>query len=90
MRRFTFRGNDSDHAAAAEAGTEFVGLIAQEAELVMPDLVRETVGTIDNEVVSDFRVIDTTNITYALVNCCKELHARIVELESQTGGSVAT
>jgi hypothetical protein len=47
----------------------------------MPDLVRETDGLIDNEPVSDFRVIDTTNITYALVNAVKTLAARVQTLE---------
>ena len=96
VRTFIFKGNDvtrqpteedeaepvSPHARLAEEGTECIGLVAQEAEIVMPDLVTQVSAYIDNQPVSDFRVLDTTNITYALVNAVKELATRVEALEA--------
>lgn len=95
IRRFMFNGADATkhivndeeefsypHAQLAAAQTECVGLIAQEAELVMPDLVQQIEAYIDNQPVSDFRILDTTNITYALVNAVKELASRVEALEA--------
>jgi hypothetical protein len=93
VRTFTYKGNEtmqptgeddpavSPHADLAAAGTEIVGLIAQEAELVMPELVIETDAYIDNELVSDFRVLDPTNLQYATINAFKEINARLRALE---------
>ena len=85
---FMFRGNDaveedgiSPHRHVADQGTEFIGLIAQDAETVMPELVSRTSAFIDGVAVSDLRHLDTTPLIFALVNACKELKARIEALE---------
>lgn len=62
---------------------EFVGLIAQEAEQVMPEMVSRVAGEIDGTAVTDLRQMDTTSLIYALVNACKELAARVEALETK-------
>lgn len=73
---------NSGHYEAAVAGREFIGLVAQEAETVMPELVTQSTGYIDGTEVQDVRQVDTTALIFALVNCCKELAARVEALES--------
>jgi hypothetical protein len=58
-----------------------VGLVAQEAEAVMPELVTQAKGVIDGKEVPDLRSLDATPLIYALVNAVKELTARIEALE---------
>ena len=86
--RFTFKGNDTEaaggqsfHQDVAANGTEFVGLIAQDAEAVMPELVNQRNAYIDGVAVTDLRMIDTTPLVYALINSIKELKARLEALE---------
>lgn len=73
---------DSPHYKLAVDGTECVGLIAQDAEQAMPDLVTEAPAYIDGEPVPDLRVLDTSNVIYALINAVKELAARVQTLEA--------
>ena len=87
--RYTYKGNDtlvpggtSPHKQATDAGTEYIGLVAQAAEAVMPELVNRVEGYIDGAAVSDMRTLDTTPLLFALVNCVKELKARIEALEA--------
>jgi hypothetical protein len=70
------------HDGAADAGTEFVGLVAQEAEIPMPEMVSKKAAYIDGKRVDDMRVIDTTALPYALVNAVKELAGRVTALEA--------
>jgi Chaperone of endosialidase len=89
--RYLFKGNyykqppagseKTPHQNFAEAKTEFVGLIAQQAEIPMPEMVTTEAGYIDGKPVADLRVLDTTALIFALVNACKELAARIEALE---------
>lgn len=86
---YSYKGNDTGpdgfalHARAAEAGTVFVGLVAQEAEAVMPEMVKQTTGIISGEPVDDLRVYDSTALTYALVNSVKELSAQVTALQAE-------
>lgn len=73
--------NSSKHRKDALAGTEFVGLTAQECETVMPELVKREEGYIDGERVDDLRSLDSNALIYALVNAVKELTARVAALE---------
>jgi hypothetical protein len=73
---------ESTHYQMALDGTEIVGLIAQEAEAVMPELVNITTGFIDGVEHDDVRNIDITNLTYALINAVKELSAKVTALEA--------
>ena len=77
--RYSFNGNDEDHDADGE---EYIGLVAQDVEPIMPEMVTQTTGHIDGQRVTDLRMLDTTALIYALVNACQELSARIEALET--------
>jgi hypothetical protein len=91
--RYTFKGNysklklpddePSPHQQLAEEKKEFVGLIAQQAEVPMPEMVTTEAGYIDGDPVDDMRVLDTTALLFALVNSVKELSDRIEALEGR-------
>jgi hypothetical protein len=75
-RRFSFRpetGRDSEK--------RYVGLVAQEAESAMPDLVTSGKDKLGDLEFDDMRTLDITNITYALVNAVKELAQRMPKPE---------
>ena len=79
------RGEDAEPEQPAHAAVldrEFIGLVAQDAEKSMPELVTLTEGLIDGKPHDDIRVLDATALTYALVNAVKELTQRIVALEA--------
>ncbi len=73
---------NSGHHDVAAAQKEFIGLIAQEAEGPMPEIVSLMEGFIDGEAVTDLRNVDATPIIYALINAVKELTARVQQLEA--------
>lgn len=62
----------------------FVGLIAQEAETAMPDVVRTEAGKLGELSFEDLRAIDPSNIPYALINAIHTLHSRIAALEAKS------
>jgi len=72
----------SAHYEAAMIQDEHIGLIAQEAEVPMPETVWQTKGYIDGVVVEDLRTLDTGPILFALVNAVKELKTRVEALEA--------
>jgi hypothetical protein len=90
--RFTYKGNDqfgkvySDDPTtgnhSAVVGKEFIGLVAQECETVMPEMINKVPGFIDGVAVDDMRTLDSTALIYALVNAVKTLTARIEVLEA--------
>lgn len=87
---YSYVGNDaftkdgiSPHATAAERGDLFVGLVAQEAEAVMPELVSRVPGVINGKAVDDLRALDASAVTWALVNAVKELASRVAALEGK-------
>ena len=67
----------SSHYQAAVDGAEFIGLVAQECETVMPELVQQVIAEIDGVEVDDLRTLDTSALTYAILNACKELAQRV-------------
>jgi hypothetical protein len=73
---------DSNHYNAAVSHQQFIGLVAQQVEAVMPELVTLTSGYIDGKKVEDLRTLDPTPLLYALVNAVKELSSRVVALET--------
>jgi hypothetical protein len=87
--RYVYKGNDNSgaadapsmHAKAAVAGTEFIGLVAQEAEQFMPEMVASKPGWIDGVAVDDVRELDTSALIFALVNAVRELAGRVATLE---------
>jgi hypothetical protein len=93
---YRYKGNDTDappaarsaapyaasqHRVVADKRTAFVGLIAQEVEPIFPGMVTKRSGFIDGEPVDDIRDINTTELTFALVNAIKTLAARVAALE---------
>jgi hypothetical protein len=61
---------------------EYIGLVAQDAEAVLPDCFRSGLGYIDGKKVEDLRSAEYTPLLFALVNAVKELKARVEELEA--------
>jgi hypothetical protein len=63
---------------------EYVGLIAQECESVMPEMVTTGVGNLpDGTEVDDYRTLNQTPLTFALINAVKEMAATIETLETR-------
>jgi hypothetical protein len=75
-------GNSPHHGVVTQ-NLQFVGLIAQEVETVFPNTVRQEAGFIDGQPVTDLRGLDTSELTYALINAVKEIASRIEALETQ-------
>lgn len=74
---------NSPHYQPAIDGTEYIGLIAQECEAVMPELVKKTSGTIDGKDVRDLRQLDTSPLIFALINAVKELSQEVRSLKQR-------
>ena len=79
------------HAMSVEMDTTFVGLVAQEAEIEMPEMVGVIDADVDGVAVNDLRTLDMTALPLALVNAVKELvamnealSARVAALETRT------
>jgi Chaperone of endosialidase len=73
---------ESSHYTVATENKEFIGLIAQDAEVPMPELVQQIRAKIDGVMVNDYRVLDPSAVMWALVNAVKELAARVEALEA--------
>jgi hypothetical protein len=75
-------------AETPDNGKTYVGLIADEVEPVMPEMV----GSVSRKLNSDdareieIKTLDATALTFALVNAVKEIDARSNALE--TSGAV--
>jgi len=63
---------------ADENSTPRIGLLAQEAEAVVPEIV----GQIDTEAHGTVKTLESGTLIYALINAVKELAARIEHLEA--------
>ena len=74
---------NSSHYGPALAGKEYIGLVAQAAEVVMPEMVTTKEGYIDGVKVDDIRELDNAALVYALVNAVKTLNTRIEALEAK-------
>jgi hypothetical protein len=73
--------NSGNYIMATE-NTEYIGLVAQQAEQSMPELVNKSKGFIDGIEVDDLCHLDTTPLFFALINAVKELKARVEALEA--------
>jgi hypothetical protein len=78
------------HKFVAERGTEFIGLVAQDTEATMPEMISTTSVELDGKLVHDLRLIDMTALPLAIVNAIKELVARIEVLEEKEAQRGAT
>ena len=83
---YHYKGNDAETDGESPhrsvTGRDFVGLVAQAVEGVMPEMVTMGEGFIDGAKVDDLRTLDTTPLIFALVNAVKTLAARVAELET--------
>lgn len=83
--RYVFNGNDAYPEKKIQGHfdttTVRTGLIAQEAEDVLPEMVTLGSGYIDGEEVDDMRTLNASCLTYVLINAVKELHAEIQEIK---------
>ena len=77
---YRYQGNDG---AAHDPSKSHIGLVAQEVEDVMPEMVTKGDGEIDGEKVNDLRTLDTTALVFALVNAVRELTAEIDALKAK-------
>ncbi len=82
--KYTYKDNHYLFDATYHPNTtqEHIGLIAQDAEVVMPELVKQVTGTIDGTQVSDFREMDGGALIYAVINALKEVSTRLDALEA--------
>ena len=76
--------HNSPHYGVAQERRQYISLVAQQVEPVMPEMVQRFHGYIDGKEVNDLRTLDTTPLLFALVNAVKELTARLVVLEGVT------
>ena len=60
----------------------FTGLIAQECETIMPEMVTVAAGAMGKAAFDDMRSMDTTPLIFALINAVKTLNSRIEALEA--------
>jgi hypothetical protein len=87
---YRYRGNETTREGeksmnqwTVDEGKSFIGLVAQEAEVPMPEMVKQGEGFIDGEPVTDLRSLDTGPLTFALVNAVKELSAMVETLTAR-------
>ena len=93
--RYVFKGNMSlqapkegeplSFAHQNALDRTFIGLVAQDVEPVMPEMVTQVEAYINSAKVNDLRMLDGNALTYALINAVKELAARVETLEAQLG-----
>jgi hypothetical protein len=85
---YRFNGNDAGPKDAGQPGhtnTEklHIGLVAQEVELLFPEMVQRESGFIDGKEVDDMRILDLTSLPLACVNAIKQLAMRVTALEGR-------
>ena len=84
---YRFKGNDAAPGKASKLervrDKSFVGLVAQEVESIFPGMVTKRRGHIDGKEVDDVRDLDTSELTFALLNAVKTLAARVAALEAK-------
>ncbi len=79
VRPVRFRYNGRAGTRAGEAG---VGVIAQEIERILPEMITRISNNASQEPdLKDLRVYDASLLTYLLVNSVKELAGRVEQLE---------
>jgi hypothetical protein len=75
--RFRYNGR-----AGTPKGREGVGVLAQEIEQVLPEVIRRVHGSVDGEPdLEDLRIYDGSALTFVLVNAVKELAGKVEQLE---------
>jgi hypothetical protein len=70
-----------DAGPGVDTDQEFVGLVAQDVEDVIPGMVVQTRGKIGERDVEDLRGTDTTPLWFAMLNAIKQLDQRLTAQE---------
>jgi hypothetical protein len=79
VRPVRFRCNGRAGTPAGRAG---VGVIGQEIEKILPELIRRVPGDVVGEPdLKDLLIYDGSALTYVLVNAVKELAGKVEQLE---------
>ena len=65
-----------------DTDSERVGMIAQDVENIMPELVSRGKGMVGGTEVEDYRSMDTSPLIYAVINALKEINTRLEALEN--------
>lgn len=66
-----------------DTGITYRGLVAQEAEIAAPTLVRKQKGALGSLEFDDLRTVDPSDLPYILVNAVKTLAARLDSAEAE-------
>lgn len=96
-KMFTYKGNDysvgptgtPDQKLHPDTTTQYIGLIAQDCEPYMPELVTQTTAFIDGVLQTDVRQVNATGVIYALVNAIATLDARSLAGAPTLGSSLS-
>lgn len=85
LHPITYRYNGRGVHQENEGGTQ-VGLIADEVEAVMPEMVGRVAVKLDkgDRDETEIRSLNSSALTYALVNAVQELAARLEQIEART------
>jgi hypothetical protein len=62
---------------------EHIGLVAQQVENIMPEMVRQVEGVIAGETVNDLREMDSTPLLFAMLNAMKEINIRLTDVQER-------
>lgn len=85
---YSYKNNHGDPTSPrppTEDTAEHIGLIAQDVEIIMPEMVSQGNGWIDGYPVTNLRTLDDSALKYAMINAIKALEARIATLEAHPG-----
>jgi hypothetical protein len=81
---YRYKERQTEFAAPIGSDRDYIGLVAQETEEAMPEMVTKARGyLLDGTMVDDLREMDTSPLVFALVNAVKELTSRIEALEAR-------
>ena len=86
---FNFRDNTGPPRRAASEPPLFdpavvhVGIVAQEQERIIPEMIQRSDGWVDGELVDDMRFADDRWLLYATINAIKELDGAVQHLAAQ-------
>ncbi len=71
------------HESGRDTTKVYTGLIAQDVELHMPEMIKVAPGKVGDIELDDMRTLDNSALIYALVNSVKELNARLEAVEAK-------
>jgi len=78
---FSYNGK----AETTADGKEYIGLIAQEVQPILPDMVTSRSAKLEetDEEETDILMVDPSELVYTLINACKELKTQVDDLTAR-------